>query len=184
MMLAALKLTLSPLMEPASWAAISSQWSARADEAANSVSNASVATSNVDRRNCRRDVMCEGPFCAIEACAAGSCKSQPPCQPPGNQSEARSAAVTGLCGSASATISTDVQIPHELGACRQLANGGRRKQTNAFDRFADRVSRDLKQSFVLKDSVGVLVIIPRLAAILKVDHHINQARIEFICSHE
>src|ERR1700749_2913600 len=62
MMLAALKLTFSPSIESASCLAISSQWSARAGEAAKVARSANAAASNVERRNCRRDVMCEGPF--------------------------------------------------------------------------------------------------------------------------
>src|ERR1700740_1932208 len=93
MMLAALKLTLSPSIASASCLAVSSQRSARAGEAANTARNANAAASKTGRRNCRRDVMCEGPFAAIEAKREGECKGAMPLAERGNEQRCKSATV-------------------------------------------------------------------------------------------
>src|SRR6266851_1135727 len=75
MTLAAVMPTLRPSIWPLSWAARSSQWSARADEApdtlsASAASSASAVVSRVDRRNSTFNVIVM-PLCAIEASAGG-----------------------------------------------------------------------------------------------------------------
>src|SRR5690242_8356442 len=74
MMFAALKLTLSPSIAPASCAAVSSQRSARAGEADSAAKDASRAASRIGRRNGRRDVIWQNPFVAIEANGEGERK--------------------------------------------------------------------------------------------------------------
>src|SRR5581483_8731821 len=66
MMLAALKLTLSPSMASASCLAVSSQRSARAGEAANAANSVRIAASRTERRNDSPGVMWS-PFGAIQA---------------------------------------------------------------------------------------------------------------------
>src|SRR5260370_42659383 len=66
MTLAAVMPTLRPSIWPLSWAARSSQWSARAGEApdtvsANAASSASAVASRVDLRNLEFNVICECP---------------------------------------------------------------------------------------------------------------------------
>src|ERR1700741_2389998 len=75
MMLAALKLTLSPSIARASSAASSSQWSARAGELANAPNSTQAAASGIKRRNGRRNVMMKRPVrAAIEAADEASRK--------------------------------------------------------------------------------------------------------------
>jgi len=55
---------------------MSSQLSARAGEAENAANSASSAASRIGRRSCRRDVIGEGPFVAIEANERGERKGK------------------------------------------------------------------------------------------------------------
>ena len=79
MMLAALKLTLRPSIALASSLALSSQWSARAGEAASAANSARVA-GRIDRRSGRRNVMvkCPREQADIEAADDASRKSAAP----------------------------------------------------------------------------------------------------------
>src|SRR5260370_41817164 len=89
MTLAAVMPTLRPSIWPLSWAARSSQWSARADEAldtvsASAASSASVAARRVDLRNPGFNVIVM-PLYAIEASAGGWRKGGGVFVPPGKQ---------------------------------------------------------------------------------------------------
>src|ERR1700759_591734 len=73
-MLGALKLTFTPSIASASCLAVSSQRSARAGDVTNAAKSASAAARRIGRRNCRRDVICRGPFIAIQANGRRECK--------------------------------------------------------------------------------------------------------------